>query len=395
MEEAIAASVILAGVALGNTALWWIGITLLVLLAALAFLRARHKKPARIKPPYLARAKENPVLSPLSEHPWENAAVFNPAALYEGGRVHLLYRALGSDGVSRIGYASSGDGIHFDERLPYPVFVPDIAAAAKFRNPFTSPARLHYDRVAYASGGGWGGSEDPRMVAIDGRIHITFNMFNGWNDMRVCLLSIDKEDFKKKAWHWNFNHLSAPGRNKNWVLFPEKIKGKYAIFHNLYHDDPNRVAIEYVDRVEVPDHLPPFHSHDPQRLPDRAVAWHHRTRSAGAPPIKTDRGWLLFYQAMDPRDPDRYKIGALLLDLNDPTRVLYRSAKPILEPDMPYENDWKPGIVYCSGAVVKDGVLFLYYGGGDKTVNVASAPLDVFLDELVRGEHATLKPVAV
>src|SRR5258708_5076155 len=68
------------------------------------------------------RSSENPIINP-TRYSWESAAVFNPAAIIKDGRVHLFYRALGADGVSRIGYVSSPDGIHFDERLPYPVFV--------------------------------------------------------------------------------------------------------------------------------------------------------------------------------------------------------------------------------------------------------------------------------
>jgi predicted GH43/DUF377 family glycosyl hydrolase len=91
---------------------------------------------------------------------------------------------------------------------------------------------------------------------------------------------------------------------------------------------------------------------------------------------------------MDRNDPDRYKLGVLLLDSNDPTRVLYRSHYPILEPDEWYENDWKPGIIYASGAVVKGNTLFIYYGGGDKHIGVAYTNLDEFVNKLRRNEHA-------
>src|SRR5258708_7414701 len=130
------------------------------------------------------RSIENPIINP-SSYPWESAAVFNPAALVEGGRVHLFYRALGHDGVSRIGYISSKDGIHFDERLSYPVFVAENVVEAQKHYPFTSPARLVYDPVLYASGGGWGGCEEPRIVNIEGRIYLTLHMFNGWGRIRV------------------------------------------------------------------------------------------------------------------------------------------------------------------------------------------------------------------
>ena len=112
-------------------------------------------------------------------------------------------------------------------------------------------------------------------------------------------------------------------------------------------------------------------------------AWDTWIRGAGPPPLKTKDGWLLLYHAMDVRDPNRYKLGAMLLDLNDPTKVLYRSRTPILEPDVYYENQgFKAGVVYSCGAVVKDGELYVYYGGADSVTCVAMANLDTFLDEL-------------
>jgi predicted GH43/DUF377 family glycosyl hydrolase len=135
---------------------------------------------------------------------------------------------------------------------------------------------------------------------------------------------------------------------------------------------------------------PPFESPDPHVLPDRVVAWHNRTRSIGPPPIKTKYGWLVFYHAMDKDDPGRYKLGAMVLDLKDPIQVLYRSHYPILEPDEWYENDWKPGIIYASGAVVKGDTLYIYYGGGDKHIGVAYTNLDNFIKKLMKSEKVSL-----
>jgi predicted GH43/DUF377 family glycosyl hydrolase len=88
---------------------------------------------------------------------------------------------------------------------------------------------------------------------------------------------------------------------------------------------------------------------------------------------------------MDVRDPNRYKLGAMILDIADPTKVLYRSQVPILEPEEWYENTgWKSGVVYSCGAVVKEGELYVYYGGADSVVCVAVANLEHFLNELTR-----------
>jgi predicted GH43/DUF377 family glycosyl hydrolase len=70
------------------------------------------------------RFRGNPILAPQPKNAWESRMVFNAAAIYAKGKVHLVYRAMGNDGVSRLGYASSSDGYHIDERLPAPVFEP-------------------------------------------------------------------------------------------------------------------------------------------------------------------------------------------------------------------------------------------------------------------------------
>jgi predicted GH43/DUF377 family glycosyl hydrolase len=371
-------------------------LSILGILLCLAFLNMLRGDKSKFLQPKLRRFKSNPILSPIKEHVWESEAVFNPTAYYDGENVHLLYRALGSDGISRIGYARSADGINF-KRLPYPVFTADSLQPLK-HSPYTSPARLQYNRELWASGGGWGGSEDPRMVAVNGRVYVTFNVFNGWYSMRVGLISISEEDLKNNNWNWSFNFLSPPnGRHKNWVLFPEKIHDKFALFHNLFHTDPSRVLIEYLDEVELPTYLPPFHSPDPQQSPDRQTAWHYRTRSAGPPPIKTKYGWLLLYHAMDKIQSNiGYKLGAMLLDLNDPTRVICRSSAPVLEPTEWYENDWKPGVIYASGAVVLGDDLVVYYGGGDKHVAAAKINLRDFINRLtdngkILKKHKSLK----
>ena len=107
-------------------------------------------------------------------------------------------------------------------------------------------------------------------------------------------------------------------------------------------------------------------------------------RGAGPPPLKTDQGWLLLYHATDANDPGKYKVGAMLLDLNDPTKVLYRSPRPILTPLMNYENDGKPGVVYASGAIIKNNDLLVYYGGGDRHVCIAQTPVKILLEWLMK-----------
>jgi beta-1,2-mannobiose phosphorylase / 1,2-beta-oligomannan phosphorylase len=340
----------------------------------------------------LHRFPENPILSPGALE-WESQAVFNPAAFTDRGRVHLLYRAMGPDGISRLGYASSADGVHFDERLDYPVYQPKkgFGAPSSGRE---KDAAAHYDLEAHLSGGGWAGCEDPRAVTIDGRAYLSFVAFDGWEFVRQAITSISLEDLHAKRWRWRKPVLmSKPGEiQKNWVIFPERINGKFAILHGL---SPN-IHIEYLDSLAKLDGNS-FIESLPQAggwgYAGREGNWDNRVRGAGAPPIKTPLGWLLLYHATDQRDPGRYKLGAMILDHNDPTKILFRSAAPILEPDEWYENEGKPGVVYTCGAVIVDKNLVVYYGGGDKHIAVARANTQAFLDALAHEHTAKLEPV--
>jgi len=314
----------------------------------------------------LRRHSKNPVLGPRRNF-WESLAVFNPGAVRLGDRTHVLYRAIGEDGISRLGHASSENGFDFDKRSDSPVFS------------MLRPGRSgKYSFVLYPSGGSWGGSEDPRIVKIGDRIYVTFNAFDGWDFVRAALVSISEEDFLAGRWNWSdVMFLSPEGEvHKNWVLFPEKIRGRFAILHSITPE----VQVDYVDSLEdLGSGKEVIRSRHGQRSHGRWDAW---VRSAGPPPVRTEKGWLVLYHAIEASDPGRYKMGAMLLDLEDPRKVIARSGSPIFSPDTPYENDWKPGVVYACGAVLDGDEIRVYYGGGDKTVSVASAPLSEILKRL-------------
>lgn len=323
----------------------------------------------------LSRHHKNPVISPLPIKEWELGGTFNPAAVMDDeGKIHLLYRAVGADGVSRIGHAASDDGLHFENRSQYPVFEPTPGYGMAEASAVSGPTE--YNPNFYTSGGGWSGSEDPRTVKIGNKVYMTYVAFEGWDSVRIALTSIGMNDLKYRKWRWRKPALiSAPGQvAKNWVIFPEKIKGKYAILHAI---TPN-ILVDYVDSLDALGNGIHLHSKPPKG--GRNGFWDNWVRGAGPPPIKTNIGWLLIYHAMDRNDPNKYKLGAMILDMNDPTKVLYRSPQPILEPDAHYENDGKPGVVYASGAVVLKDNLMIYYGGGDKHVCIAQTPLQALLD---------------
>jgi len=328
----------------------------------------------------LKRVSHNPIIKPKGENRWEAFNTFNPAAIYDNGKVHILYRAQGYDYISAIGYATSKDGVHIDERLDEPIYSP-------FQD-FEQTNDLKTADVSrqYISGGGYGGCEDPRITKIDGRYYLTYVAFDGINPPRIALTSISVDNFLNKRFLWEKPVLiSPPGVvDKSAVIFPDKINNQYVIMHRIYPD----ILIDFVDSLDFDGKT---WLEGKYKISPRPKSWDSRKIGAGAPPIKTEYGWLLIYQSVGEQDSGRYKIGAMLLDLKNPTRVLHRSQSPILEPDAKYENEgFKGGVIYPCGAVVIKDILYVYYGGADSCVCVATANLTEFLKELMHSEVAKL-----
>ncbi len=329
----------------------------------------------------LEKSKFNPVLFSRNEFAWESFATYNPAAFYADGRIHILYRAQGPDLISSIGYASTEDGVRIDERLEKPVYLPQEVFES-YQKDSTSAVEQKY-----VSGGGIAGCEDPRITLIDQRVYMTYVAFDGASPPRVALTSIDLIDFLAKRWLWERPVLiSRPGIvDKSAVIFPEKINGKYVIMHRVFPD----ILIDYEDDLNFDGTRWLQGKH---RISIRENMWDSRKIGAGAPPLKTSEGWLLIYYGVDDRDDCFYKMGAMLLDLKDPTKVLYRSSTPILEPNDWYENcGFKPGIVYPCGAVILNEKLLVYYGGADCVVCVASRNLNEFLRALKSNHELKFK----
>ncbi len=332
----------------------------------------------------LQKLRHNPIIKPIVDHFWESKATFNPAAFHEDGKVHLVYRAIGDKDVSVLGYASSQDGINIDYRSSQPIYVP--------RKQFESSTPYQHSSPysTFASGGGcYGGCEDPRITKIGDKLFMTYVAYNGWHHPRIALSSIKVQDFLDHKWNWeNPVLISPPGVvDKNACIFPEKINDKYVILHRIF---PN-ILIDFVDSLDFDGQN--FLNGQYQICP-RPEFWDSRKIGAGAPPIKTDAGWLVIYQAVGDQDPSRYKIGAMILDEKDPCKVLHRSNKPILEPLDWYENvGHKSGVAYPCGAVILKDKLMVYYGGADTVVCAASAPVKEFLNHLTTYETAEMSPI--
>lgn len=317
---------------------------------------------ARANAEYLVRFEGNPIISPIKEHSWESKYAFNPAALYVGGKVHILYRAMGDDDTSVIGYASSSDGLHIEERLPEPVYTP--------REVFE---RKHHP--------GFSGCEDPRLTQIGDRIYMCYTAYDGVNPPRIAMTSISEFDFLAHNWNWSQAKLiSAPGvDNKDSCITANDPKGPFFIFHRI---NPN-IWVDMVEKLDFNDNL--FIGGHPLFGP-RSNSWDSHKIGLGGPPEKTADGWLLIYHGVSKYD-DGYRLGAALLDLQNPLHVLAKLHSPILEPKEWYENQgYRAGTVFACGQVVVNGMLHVYYGGADQYVGVASIELEKILTALKTGK---------
>ena len=296
----------------------------------------------------LQRYKGNPIMAPKEENPWESIMVYNCAAVYEGGKVHIVYRAQGAKtGVSRLGYASSKDGFNIDERLDKPIFGPDPDSDLEYL-----------------------GIEDPRLTRIDDRIYLNYTAYGSNMGMvfpvtgvQLGLTSISVDDFLNKKWNWSEREYPFYRvDNKNSFFFPKKVNGRYVLIHRI----PPHIWIAYSDDLKTWDNQ--------KILMSPEFEWEYFKIGGGAPPIKTEEGWLLIYHGVDRRM--QYRLGLALLDLKDPGKVIARYNKPFFQPEADYEiNGVVPNVTFTCGAVTIDDTLFLYYGGADTVICVATAKI--------------------
>jgi predicted GH43/DUF377 family glycosyl hydrolase len=303
------------------------------------------------------RYANNPILEPIKDHFWEDKAVFNPAAIELNGNIHIVYRAMGKNDTSVMGYACTKNGKDIIERLIAPIYVPRKEFEMK-----TNP--------------GNSGCEDPRITEIDDSLHMFYTAYDGIHPPVVAATSIKTKDFLKKKWDWTEPSIVTPPGidNKDACLFPEKINGHYFVFHRAHNHiclDPIRSLDFEIDKVE---------SFTPIIGP-RTGMWDSQKVGIAAPPIKTKKGWLLFYHGVS--DNSVYSVGVILLKLKDPTVVLARTTDFIFQPETEYEKNGQVSqVVFPCGVVNRNGTIFMYYGGGDSVVGVATAKLDDILDAM-------------
>lgn len=325
----------------------------------------------------LERLQKNPILEANQKNSWEASAVFNAGAIYLENRVHFVYRAIMSTGESVFGYASSKDGIHIDERSDRPIY-----ACQPIYNKYSASNSSYSYPFIFGSGGSWAGCEDPRLCCIDDTIYMTYTVYNAFQPQYIEITSISIPDFLNREWRWKSPKRISPlnEMHKNWVIFPEKINGKFAILHSL----TPRILIDYVDSLDQD-----FFIRSHYKVEEMSPYWDNWVRGSGPPPIKTEEGWLILYHAMDKKDPNKYKIGAMLLDEKDPSKVKYRSTHPILEPEARYEIEgFKSGVVYTCGTALIDDLLYVYYGAADSALCGAYIKLSKLIEGIKNSQHS-------
>ena len=313
----------------------------------------------------LVRHSGNPLLSPIKEHPWESRFVLNTAAFRVKDKVYLLYRAYGDDSVSRIGLAIT-DGYNVLERLPEPVFVPQNRTDAK-------------------------GVEDPRVTIIDQKIYMMYTAYDGsLAQVAAATINIDAL-IDRKFDQWERKGLVFQDIwDKDAILFPEKIKEKYILYHRI---EPSIWMVE-MDKLEFPA---PKENHSIIVGPRLGWMWDSLKLGAGSQPIKTQFGWLLIIHGVDRNKV--YRLGVILTDLNNPERLLYRSPNPVLSPETEYEigkggESWVPNVVFTCGAVPSEDKeilnagdeILVYYGAADTHICVATGRVGDLIPESVRQE---------
>ncbi len=270
---------------------------------------------------------ENPILSPRGEG-FEAAGVFNPAVIQRGDRLYMLYRAEDRGGVSRIGLATSQDGLHFLRR-PEPVLGP------------SEPYEI------------WGGCEDPRVIEVDGLYYLTYTAYDGhW--AKLCLAT---------SWdlvHWEKHGPIVPWPwSKSGAILARRIGGDYY----MYFGDSSIWLARSPDLLHWEILPQPVLRPRPGQFDSRGV-------EPGPPPLPTEQGILLIYNGWD--EDITYRVGAALFSWEDPARLIARADRPLLEPT----QDWElrgavPRVVFASALVEYLGRWYLYYGGADRQVGVA------------------------
>lgn len=239
---------------------------------------------------------------------------------------------------------------------------------------------------------------DPRLIIVDDKIFMLYTAYDG-NIAQIAAASIGVADFKSGNYtNWHREGLAFKNIwDKDAILFPEKINGKYVIYHRI---EPS-IWVTYMKDLKFP--IREKHAIIIGPRPGRM--WDSLKIGAGAQPLKTKYGWLLIYHGVDYNYV--YRLGVILVDRDNPQKVLYRSPNPILEPEEEYEiglsGAWVPNVVFTCGAVAgtdkevleDEDEILVYYGAADTSIGVAIATLADLIPAAFRNQNGKhIKPVS-
>lgn len=320
----------------------------------------------------------HPILRPHPSNPWENLVVCNPGVIHEDGLFHMLYRAAGDDKdhVIHFGLATSRDGIHFERQSDSPILSPS------------------------EDGPDAGCIEDPRIVKLDGHFYVTYAyraykprqywlqpdnsaynpkdptlpaLFGQNMTASGLLVSDDLRTFRRLG-----RITRSDVDDRDVILFPDKVGGKYVMLHRPMQWAGAKYNTEYPAMwLSYSEDLLTWS--ESTLLAKAAFPW-ERKIGGSTPPLKTDHGWFVIYHGVDAKGV--YRVGVLLLDLEDPSKIIARTPEPIMEPDQDFERKglYPHGVVFPTANVVVDGTLYVYYGAADETIGVATANFAEIVD---------------
>jgi len=326
--------------------------------------------------------QQNPILLPNPKNEWESLCVLNPAVWYEkeDQTFYMLYRAAGNDKEHYIhlGLATSKDGFNFTRESNEPVLSPDM------------------------NGADGGCVEDPRLVKFDDTYYLTYaartyppgqywldgikpfgdrplagpHFLQKNNAVTHLAITKDLKNFKKLG-----RITDSRVDDRDVIIFPEKVNGKFVKLSR---------PVQYVGDeygCEVPSTWIAFSDdlmewENPQLLMTREAWWEDKKIGGSTPPLRTAEGWLHLYHGVCTND-QAYRVGAVLLDLEDPTKILARTKDFLMEPEFEYETSgYYNGCVFPTANCIVDETLYIYYGAADKYVCVATCNINELLTYL-------------
>lgn len=331
----------------------------------------------------LKKYENNPVLKPVEGSRYEGLYVCNPGVWYEDGVFYMLYRSAGDDEEHYIHMclAKSTDGYNFERVCDKPVFSPS------------------------ADGFDGGSVEDARIIKLGKFYYVTyayraFPPGRYWTFPPDVVQKPDSDEFVPKCYRENvggsavaitkdFKSFVRLGRvtdpnedDRDVVIFPEKCGGKYVMLHRPKERVGEKYGCEKPSIfIKFADDLMSFPKESTLLLKAQE-SWEKDKMGAAAPPSKTKYGWLMLYHAVS---EGLYRVGAVMLDGDNPQRVIARCPHPIMEPEEPYEISGPySGCVFPTGNAVVDGTLYVYYGAADKYCALATAPLDELCEYIMK-----------